>query len=452
MTTSDRPQNVGIKAFEIYVPSRCVNQADLEKAHEIPAGKYTIGLGQTNMAFVDDREDIYSFALTAVSRLLAKNNIDPKSIGRLEVGTETLLDKSKSVKSVLMQLFEPSGNTDIEGVDTVNACYGGTNALFNAVNWVESSSWDGRNAIVVAGDIAIYAKGNARPSGGAGCVALLIGPDAPLVLDSIHGSYMQHAYDFYKPDLTSEYPYVDGHFSLTCYTRAMDQAYRAYNRKWVKAFGTEKPVDASRFDYSVFHVPTCKLVTKSYARMYYNDFLANEAKFDTNGVVIPDEIKSLDYESSLTDRNVEKTFLAIAKEPSKTRLSPSLIGPTNTGNMYTASVYSSLASLLTYVPLEDLKGKRVSLFSYGSGLAASFFSLVVKGDVSDIASKLDLKNQLESRQTVTPVEYEAALELRERAHLQKNFTPQGSIDVLTPGTYYLTNINDKFQREYAVKA
>ena len=43
-----------------------------------------------------------------------------------------------------MQLFEDSGNTDIEGIDTTNACYGGTSALFNAVSWVESSAWDGK--------------------------------------------------------------------------------------------------------------------------------------------------------------------------------------------------------------------------------------------------------------------------------------------------------------------
>ena len=35
------------------------------------------------------------------------------------------------------------GNADIEGVDCINACYGGTAALFNAVNWIESSAWDG---------------------------------------------------------------------------------------------------------------------------------------------------------------------------------------------------------------------------------------------------------------------------------------------------------------------
>jgi hydroxymethylglutaryl-CoA synthase len=46
-----------------------------------------------------------------------------------------LIDKSKSVKSVLMKLFEASGNSDVEGVDSTNACYGGTAAMFNCVAW-----------------------------------------------------------------------------------------------------------------------------------------------------------------------------------------------------------------------------------------------------------------------------------------------------------------------------
>ena len=120
-------------------------------------------------------------AASVVASLLEKYNIDPKSIGRIDVGTETIIDKSKSVKTTIMDLFAESGNTDIEGIDSKNACYGSTAALFNAVNWIESSSWDGRNAIVVAGDIAVYAEGAARPAGGAGACAILIGPNAPVV-------------------------------------------------------------------------------------------------------------------------------------------------------------------------------------------------------------------------------------------------------------------------------
>ena len=36
---------------------------------------------------------------------------------------------------------------------------------------------------MIAADIAIYASGNARPTGGAGAVAMLIGPNAPLYIE-----------------------------------------------------------------------------------------------------------------------------------------------------------------------------------------------------------------------------------------------------------------------------
>lgn len=94
-------------------------------------------------------------ALNVVSDLLEKYGLERTEIGRLEVGTESLTDKSKSTKTVLMDLFEGSGNSDIEGATVINACYGGTAALLNALAWVESDHWDGRFAIVVASDIAV---------------------------------------------------------------------------------------------------------------------------------------------------------------------------------------------------------------------------------------------------------------------------------------------------------
>lgn len=49
---------------------------------------------------------LFMFSLTAVTSLLEKYAIDPKQIGRLEVGSETVIDKSKSIKTFLMQIFE----------------------------------------------------------------------------------------------------------------------------------------------------------------------------------------------------------------------------------------------------------------------------------------------------------------------------------------------------------
>ncbi|XP_035698776.1 hydroxymethylglutaryl-CoA synthase, cytoplasmic-like [Branchiostoma floridae] len=183
------PDDVGIVAMEMYFPAQYVDQSQLEEFDGVSSGKYTIGLGQQKMGFCSDREDINSLCLTAVQNLMERNNISYENIGRLEVGTtvgtETIIDKSKSVKTVLMQLFQESGNTNVEGIDTTNACFGGTQALFNSLAWVESSAWDGRYALAVAGDIAVYATGNARPTGGAGAVAMLIGPNAPLVIERV---------------------------------------------------------------------------------------------------------------------------------------------------------------------------------------------------------------------------------------------------------------------------
>ncbi|PYI34116.1 hydroxymethylglutaryl-CoA synthase [Aspergillus indologenus CBS 114.80] len=456
-----RPQNIGIKAIEVYFPIQCVDQAELEKFDGVSEGKYTIGLGQTKMSFCDDREDIYSICLTTFSSLLRKYNVDPNSIGRLEVGTETLLDKSKSVKSVLMQLLAPHGNTNVEGVDNVNACYGGTNAVLNSLNWIESSAWDGRDAVVVCGDIALYAEGAARPTGGAGCVAMLIGPDAPIVLDTaLRASYVTHAYDFYKPDLTSEYPVVDGHFSLRCYTEAVDACYKAFNARekvlkekaqnGTNGVSDESKTGLDRFDYFAYHAPTCKLVQKSYGRMLYNDFLANPTH-PAFAEVAP-ELRDLDYEKSLTDKNVEKTFMALTKKRFAERVKPAIEVATLCGNMYTGTVWAGLASLLSYVKFDPSEPKRVGIFSYGSGLASSMLSAKVVGDVSTIVEKLDLINRLNSRVVLPPQSYVEMCDLRKHAHLKKNFKPSGNTETLFPGTYYLTEVDDMFRRKYEVKA
>jgi hydroxymethylglutaryl-CoA synthase len=268
------PENVGIINLDFYFPSEYVDQSELEVHDGVSQGKYLIGLGQTRMAICSDREDIHSICLTVTKRLFEKTGISSKDVGCLYVGTETLLDKSKSVKSVLMQLFEDSGNYDVQGIDLTNACFGGTASLFAAVDWVESSSWDGRYAIVVCGDIAVYAEGAARPTGGAGAIAMLIGPNAPLVIDrGVRTHQVMNTYDFYKPDLSSEYPVVDGKLSISCYMEAVYNAYHHFRRKFAGLHGLpESGVSVESFDGLIFHAPYCKIVSKALARIAFNDF------------------------------------------------------------------------------------------------------------------------------------------------------------------------------------
>jgi len=65
-------KDVGILAMEVYSPSTYVAQSALEEHSGVPAGKYTVGLGQDALAVTGDAEDINSICLTVVHSLLEK--------------------------------------------------------------------------------------------------------------------------------------------------------------------------------------------------------------------------------------------------------------------------------------------------------------------------------------------------------------------------------------------
>ena len=421
-------KHVGILALEVYTPRTYVQQAALEQHTGVPAGKYTIGLGQEGLAVTGDAEDVNSLCLTAVHSLLEKYvptltlwlslfrivcgcgchtcsschpiahppsvidlffphryNIDPQQVGRLEVGTETLVDKSKSTKTVLMDLFP--NNTDMEGATVINACYGGTAALLNAFLWCESAGWDGRYAIVVAADIAAYARGPARPTCGVGAVAVLVGRDAPLSFDPRQrATHAAHVWDFYKPDHTVEYPTVDGALSQVCYYQALEDVYERFCAKMGPDF------DASASDYFCFHSPYNKLVQKSYARLFLLDARrrhllkqseeATEEKKD--GSETPPEEDPLapwldtPIEDTYNDKALEKVLKSVAAADYRQRLGDANAASVAVGNTYTASVLLGLASLVDRRGMDKMTpGQSIVMFSYGSGALATMYRLQV---------------------------------------------------------------------------
>lgn len=451
------PQDVGILAMHMVIPSCYVDQTELEKFYNVSAGKYTIGLAQDKMGFCTDVEDINSLCLTAVDQIMTKNNISYKDIGRLDVGTESIADKSKSVKTVIMQLFEESGNYDVEGIDSLNACYGGTAALMNAVNWIESSSWDGRLALVVAGDLAIYAEGVARATGGAGAVSILIGPNAPLVIErGLRATFMKHSYDFYKPNFTSLYPTVDGRLSIECYLNALDNCYQLYCQKARKISGltceSNDPVGLNSLDAMIFHAPFGKLVEKSLARMVFNDFTSTPKER------VPEVYPGLErfigakLEETYFDKEIEKGFMEFSKELFKRKTVPSLLLSNQVGNMYTASLYGSLVSLLISKKADDLAGSRVGLFSYGSGLASTMYSLKIVGG-SKLNSLVDslqyVHEALKTRTKFTPEDFTKCIEDREKFFCKPDFVPTSKQSCLFPNTWYLTGVDSAYRRKYA---
>lgn len=450
MSTSTE-NNVGILAMEVYFPPSYVTQRDLEVANNVSAGKYTLGLGQESMAFTGDAEDINSIALTVVHNLLDKYSISAADIGRLEVGTESLVDKSKSTKTVLMSLFAESGNTNIEGATVVNACYGGTAALLNALSWVDSSAWDGRYAIVVAADIAVYAAGPARPTGGCGAVAMLVGRDAPLQFDmKSRTTYAADVWDFFKPVMDSEYPVVNGAHSQTCFLTALDDCYTRFIKKSKEI--RSKDINVANTDYFVFHAPYNKLVQKSFGRLLYQDMLSGAA--DATPI---EQWKSVPAKETYEDKGLETAMKKASDAQYKEKVALAAEVSRQTGNTYTASVWMNMANLVAQLGA-SLDNKQVVLFSYGSGALASMMSVIPRADCGNtkfslekIQSVLRITERLEAREKLTAEDLNVALNAREASHGVIPFKPTFLTDRLAPGTYYLVSISDNYERFYQRK-
>jgi hydroxymethylglutaryl-CoA synthase len=230
---------------------------------------------------------------------------------------------------------------------------------------------------------------------------------------------MSNTYDFYKPNLSSEYPEVDGPVSVVTYTGALDKAYTAYREKVTRlakkaalngnANGDVKPFSLDSVDYAIFHSPYGKQAVKGFARVLYNDFLANPSAPAFANVADAETYRTLSQSASLSDKNLEKTFIGIGKKSFAEKVDPAMACSKRLGNMYTGSLYGCLASLLSSVDAGTLKGKRFSLYAFGSGCAASFFTAKIKGDVTEIKEKMNLLKRLADMKVVPCQDFVEAL-------------------------------------------
>ena len=110
------------------------------------------------------------------------------------------------------------------------------------------------------------------------------------------------------------------------------------------------------------------------------------------------------------------------------------------------------------------------MFAFGSGAAASFYCIRVKGSTAPIRDAMNLLQRLADMKVVPCEEYVEAMkvcffshlssvltmmaersdQLREANHNSNNFSPSGSLENLWPGSYYLKHIDSKYRRFYDV--
>ncbi|MCB9640355.1 MAG: hydroxymethylglutaryl-CoA synthase [Myxococcales bacterium] len=322
--------NGAILDLAVAIPHHYVSHKELAQARGVEADKYHRGLGCDEMAICGPGEDTVTLAAEAAWRLFEHNPEARERIGLCIVGTESGVDAAKPVAIYVHRLLGLPANC--RAFEIKHACYGATAALQMASSWVQQHPK--RLALVIASDIARYERGSAgEPTQGAGAVAMLVGKaderDALLQLSPISGAFANDVYDFWRPPYQSE-ALVKGKYSMNCYLEGLQGAYEDYCRQ-----AGDEPTP----DYLLYHVPFPAMARKAHRRMS-----------DLRG--LSDELYYEDLES---------------------RVEPALWANRKVGNVYSGSLYLALAGLCERKGTR-LIGRRLALFSYGSGSCSEYFT------------------------------------------------------------------------------
>ncbi len=358
---------IGIDALALAVPEGYLELAELAGARGVPKEKYVDGLGVRRMAIAQAHEDPVALAADAGRRLFETARVDPATIGLVVVGTETAVDHSKPIAAYLHGMLGLPRECRV--YETKHACFGGTAGLLTAHDWIASGSARGRSALVVCTDIARYELGGAgEPTQGAGAVAILVTESPRLfALDrGVTGSFARDVFDFWRP-LDRKDAIVDGRLSVQCYLDALAGAYDAWTLACARA-----GIDTADVARRCYHVPYGKMARKAHRHLA--------------------ALRGLD------EAQADASFA--------TEVASSLRFSAEVGNVYTASLYFALASLLD-AEAAALDGERVGLFSYGSGCCAEYFSGTVVPGAGLFARALALAAPLEARRSMSVAGYEA---------------------------------------------
>ena len=201
---------VGIDDIALYFPRLYFDIKDFAEYRGAQYDKLNRGLGLAAMSIPDQHEDTATMGANAVCRLLDRNPIDPRLIGRVYLGTESALDGAKPTATYILEMleqrYEPQYGAGClrhcDVVDMTFACIGAVDALHNTLDWVARGGVEqDRVGIVVFADHAKYELGSSGEyTQGAGAGALLIRHNPRLIeIPDLWGVSTAPAHDFFKP-------------------------------------------------------------------------------------------------------------------------------------------------------------------------------------------------------------------------------------------------------------
>jgi hydroxymethylglutaryl-CoA synthase len=316
--------NIGIDQISFYTSQYYLDLRTLAEARGVEPDKYLIGIGQSKMGIPPPDEDIVTMAASAAVALKERGALE--GVENVLFATESGIDQSKAAGLFMHGLLGLPSRCRV--VELKQACYSATAALRMAMGLVAMRPQS--KVLVIAADVARYELGSSGESTqGCGAVAFTISADPRLMaIDPESGFYSEDVMDFWRPNYLSE-ALVDGKYSTLIYIKALKAAWKQYAEESGRSLN-----DFARFGY---HIPFTRMAAKAHQKL----------------------------DRGISDEELERV------------IGESLIYSREAGNCYTASLYVGITSLLDNCA-EDLSGKRIGLYSYGSGCVGEFFSGVVQ--------------------------------------------------------------------------
>ena len=441
-------KTVGIDSLAYYVPSLYVDIEELAAKRDISAEKLVKGLGLKKMATPDYDEDSASIAANSLFLLIKENNIDPREVGRVYLGTESGVDSSKPTSSYVVEILEDVfseqygercfKNCDI--VDLTFACAGAVDALQNCCDWVRNG--ENRKAIVIASDIAKYElNSTGEYTQGAGSVSMLISESPSIV--SFNGSWgvsTKGIGDFFKPRRTfkrsnilieaakllnkeissneaetllansdskfwsdsneivevyKEEPIFEGQFSNESYKDRVFEAIEDFNNQNNRNILTD-------WENIIFHLPYAFHGRRMIINKWLDWMNENEIIKDVYSEIgEPKSIDDVDWIKKVSKSNLYRKFI-------EEKIAPGEKASSEIGNMYTASIFMSLISTLVegVNNTKDYKDKKIGFISYGSGSKAKIFEGTVQENWVEKIKEINLFESLNKRKKISIDVYE----------------------------------------------
>ena len=378
---------VGIDDLNLYGSTLSIDNAEVSAARGTDRYLDLVRIKRRSIA--PPFEDPVTLAVNAAQPLVEAAG--PDAFELLIVATESGFDFGKPLSSYVHRHL--GLGTRCRNLEVKHACYGGTAALQLATAWLRAGTAPGRKALVVTTDLPGNQFGEpAELTPGTGAVAIALSAEPRVMaLHDAAGYAALEVYDTARPTATGHW--VDEVLSLGAYLDLLEASY-AHFRDQVPAQALDQDLD-----HLVYHMPLESLIQKAHGVL-----------LETHGVE-PD------------DDTVARSFERMVR--------PSLSYCSETGNIFSGTLYAGLASLVDSRP-SPRDGARVGLYSYGSGSCAEFFAGTLQPAARETVGAHRIADHLAQRRALTIDQYERIVLDREAIAGVAHWTPARD---LPPGHY-----------------